>query len=648
MVIIHNKEKKEKTDKNLKSPDRTVVTRYGFEKPIWAVTPEDLYDEDEMVPQDEGEIIKEHVRIIESYSKKDKKILQKVKNKEFEKANILKLKLKSFERSKKPKLDKLISYPLIKDNLEYLPHQQEGAIKILRDMDCRALLADEVGLGKTITAGMVLKELIFRKLAKRILILTPPSLMNQWKEELKSKFNLNFKFVHNKSDWDKPKYFIASLDKVKCFNKKLKRFNHEKAHNIYWDLIIVDEAHKLKDRRTDRWKFVDRLQKKRLLLLTATPFQNDLLELYNLLYLLKRGHLGTLSKFKEKYLLQEDKRHPLNPEELKDKLDEVMIRRKRDETRVKYNKRIAKVIEVNLTDEEYQIYEKIIELLMKRYLNWKEEKIDTKMAIYSILPKITSSSKSSIQSLKRIVNDPKYHLSTKNFAKEILKDYKKIKISSKISILMKVVDKILSKDKHAKIMIYTKHPATLKYIVSKLEPGKLPLIEFFGGLNPGEKDKRIKKFKDKAQILISTDTGSEGLNLQFCNNIINYDLPWNPMRVEQRIGRLDRIGQKKNINVYALATKNTIEEYIIDLIIKKMCCIGLVMGELPVILINMGLDSKGKSGSSKIQERFMNAFIESKDNLEKFAKKIDEVEDQINKGIEEYQITNKLNSDLLD
>jgi len=269
MVIIHNKEKKEKTDKNLKSPDRTVVTRYGFEKPIWAVTPEDLYDEDEMVPQDEGEIIKEHVRIIESYSKKDKKILQKVKNKEFEKANILKLKLKSFERSKKPKLDKLISYPLIKDNLEYLPHQQEGAIKILRDMDCRALLADEVGLGKTITAGMVLKELIFRKLAKRILILTPPSLMNQWKEELKSKFNLNFKFVHNKSDWDKPKYFIASLDKVKCFNKKLKRFNHEKAHNIYWDLIIVDEAHKLKDRRTDRWKFVDRLQKKRLLLLTG-------------------------------------------------------------------------------------------------------------------------------------------------------------------------------------------------------------------------------------------------------------------------------------------------------------------------------------------------------------------------------------------
>jgi len=308
---------------------------------------------------------------------------------------------------------------------------------------------------------------------------------------------------------------------------------------------------------------------------------------------------------------------------------------------------MAKVIEVNLTDEEAQIYKKIIELLIKRYLNWKEEKIDTKMAIYSILPKITSSSKSSIQSLKRIVNDPKYHLSTKDFAKEILKEYKKIKISSKIEILMKVVNKILSKDKHAKIMIYTKHPATLKYIVSKLKPKNLPIVEFFGGLSIDEKDKRIKEFKDNSQILISTDTGSEGLNLQFCNNIINYDLPWNPMSVEQRIGRLDRIGQKRDINVYALATKNTIEEHIVDLIVKKMCCIGLVMGELPVILINMGLDSKGKSGSSKIQERLMNAFIESKDNLEKFAKNIDEVENDINKGVEKYEITNKLNSDLL-
>jgi len=645
MIII---KKKKKGDKNLKKTDIKVVTKYGFEKPIWAVTLEDLYDEDEIIPQDDEKIVKEHIKIIESYSNKDKKILQKIKNKKFENQNILKLKLKPFEIYKKEKLDELLSYPLIKNNLEYLPHQQEGAIRILRDMDCRALLADEVGLGKTITAGMVLKELIFRRLVKRVLILTPPSLMNQWKEELKEKFNLDFKFINTTSDWVKTKYCLASLDRVKWFDKKLKKFKHDKAHEIYWDLIIVDEAHKLKDRRTDRWKFVDKLQKKRLLLLTATPFQNDLLELYNLLYLLKRGHLGTLSKFKEKYLLQEDKRHPLNPEELKTKLDEVMIRRRRDQTKVKYNKRIAKIIEVNLTKEEYQIYENIIELLMKHYLNWKEEKIDTKMAIYSILPKITSSSRSSIQSLKKIVNNPKYHLSTKNFAKEILKNYKKIKINSKIKRLIEVVDNILSKDKQTKIIIYTKHPATLKYIVSKLKPKKLQVVEFFGGLTPKEKNKRINEFKNNAQILISTDTGSEGLNLQFCNNIINYDLPWNPMLVEQRIGRLDRIGQKKEINVYALATKKTIEENIVDLIVKKMCCIGLVMGELPIILINMGLDSIGKSGSNKIQEKLMNAFIESKDNLEKFAKSIDEVEKQINKGVEKYQITKKLNSNLLD
>lgn len=627
--------------------DVRVVTRYGFEKPIWAVTPEELYDEEEVIPKNNEEIVKEHVKVIESYSSKDKDILQKIKDGKFDAEKDLRLKLKYFEDSNKIKFDKLLSYSLIKDNIKYLPHQQEGAIKILKDMDCRVLLADEVGLGKTITAGMVLKELIFRKLAKRVLILVPPSLMNQWEEELKSKFNLNFRLITDKSDWNKIKYGIASLDRVKIFNKKLKKFEHDRAHEIYWDLIVVDEAHKLKDRRTDRWKFVDKLQKKRLLLLTATPFQNDLLELYNLIYLLKRGHLETLSKFKEEYLLQEDKRHPKNPKELKAKLDEVMIRRRKDETNVKYNKRIAKVISVNLTEEEYKIYKEIIELLMRYYLNWKDEKIDTKMALYSILPKITSSSKSSIESLKKIIDDPKYSLTTKDYAKEILKEYDKIKLSSKIKVLIEIVDNVLSQDKNSKLVIYTKHPATLKYIVSNLKPKKLSIVEFFGGLNPNEKNKRIRKFKDKAQILVSTDTGSEGLNLQFCNNIINYDLPWNPMSVEQRIGRLDRIGQENNINVYAIATKNTIEEQIVDLIIKKMCCIGLVMGELPTILINMGLDNRGKSGSSKIQERLMNSFIESKNNLDKFAQNVSEIENQINKGVKEYQITKKLNSDLL-
>jgi SNF2 family DNA or RNA helicase len=148
--------------------------------------------------------------------------------------------------------------------------------------------------------------------------------------------------------------------------------------------------------------------------------------------------------------------------------------------------------------------------------------------------------------------------------------------------------------------------------------------------------------------MISTDAGSEGLNFQFCSNLINYDLPWNPMSVEQRIGRLDRIGQKKNIKVYNLATKDTMEEHVVDLIINKMCCIGLIMGELPIILFNMGLDSSAKSGSIKFEEKLMQAFLESKNNLSRFASEVDKVGEEIKEGISDYEKTKKYTSEILD
>jgi len=135
-----------------------------------------------------------------------------------------------------------------------------------------------------------------------------------------------------------------------------------------------------------------------------------------------------------------------------------------------------------------------------------------------------------------------------------------------------------------------------------------------GGLDREEKSKRIDAFKNgEADILISTDTGAEGLNFQFCRNLINYDLPWNPMSVEQRIGRLDRIGQKRNMYIYSFATKGTMEEHVVDLIINKMCCVGMVIGELPIILFNLGLDGNGTSGKNKIEEKLMNSFIESRE-----------------------------------
>jgi len=564
-------------------------------------------------------------------------ILEKIEKKQFESPSMLKLKMDSGEIAKENKIDSLISWEKVRKNLEYqLPHQPDGALRILRDMNGMALLADEVGLGKTITTGIMLRECIERGLVKRVLILTPPSLVDQWVQELNDKFELEFKIIEKEGDWDKVNFAIASLDRVKTYNREKGKYRHQRAHEISWDLLIVDEAHKLKDKSSVRWDFVDRIQKKRFLILTATPFQNDLIELYNLLHLLKKGHLGTIKEFKNKFLFKGNKRHPLNPRDLKVKLDELMIRRKRSETKVDYKKRIPRIIAIEMTPEEKEIYKGVYELLNKQYFAATGSEINGLLILYSLLPKITSSSRSAIESLQKIIDDPKYHEKTKEIAKRLLEQYKNLKKDSKIEKLVEIVEGIFKENRDSKILIYTRHPSTLSYIVDKLKPYNLKIVEFMGGLTREEKTKKIKEFKEGADILISTDTGAEGLNFQFCNNLINYDLPWNPMSVEQRIGRLDRIGQKRDMNIYSLATKGTMEEKVVDLIINKMCCIGLVIGELPIILFNLGLDGKGEMGMAKIEEMLMEAFIDSKNNLEKFSQDIDKIAEMVEKGIESY------------
>ena len=590
----------------------------------------------------------------------------------FDSSELFKLRMEADEVSSDSEISELISYGEIAKNLSYdLPYQRDGALRLLRDLNATALLADEVGLGKTITAGMVIKEGVSRGWFSRVVILCPPSLVDQWVCEMSEKFDLDFAIVENESDWKKA-YVVASIDRVKIFNRKTGKFRHEAAHEISWDLVIVDEAHKLKERNTVRWRFVDRLRKKRFLLLTATPFQNDLLELYNLLHILKRGHLGTMKEFRKNFLFRGNKRHPLNPVELKKKLEEVMVRRQRSETGVCYKSRIPVIVTVEMTAQEKIIYENTVQLLKSNYFRKDGSEINGALIVFAILPKVTSSSKSAIESLTKIVESEVYHAGTKEFAQGILDDYAKLEVDSKIEKLVSLVKEIRARSDDEKILIYTRHPTTLRYIVEKLQKDEgirnkeqdvrnkeegikdegeeaLRIIEFMGGLDREEKSRRIDSFKrGEADILISTDTGAEGLNFQFCRNLINYDLPWNPMAVEQRIGRLDRIGQARDMYIYSFATKGTMEEHVVDLIINKMCCVGLVIGELPIILFNLGLDAEGRSGRNKIEEKLMASFIEGKGNLEFFARGVDEIAAEIAKGMEEYEREKAENACFLD
>ena len=197
--------------------------------------------------------------------------------------------------------------------VEHLPHQIETVRKVLRRFRGRVLLADEVGLGKTIEACLLLREYLLRGLAKRVLILVPTPLVSQWREELASKFHLEFSTPLRTGTADHLEYW-QNTDRVlasMAFAKSRKRA--ELVAEVPWDLVIVDEAHHCKNRATQNWRLVNALKRRHLFLLSATPVQNNLLELYNLLTLLEPGHLKTETDFKRQYVRRGNPRDPRKP-----------------------------------------------------------------------------------------------------------------------------------------------------------------------------------------------------------------------------------------------------------------------------------------------------------------------------------------------
>ena len=239
-------------------------------------------------------------------------------------------------------------------------------------MQGQAILADEVGLGKTIEAGLILKEYLLRGLVKKVLILTPANLLWQWYHELYEKFDISPGIQRTEWDWSYSDILIASLDTAK-------REPHA-SHilGIPYDLLIIDEAHKLKNSSTLSYRFVNAVQKKYCLMLTATPIQNDLKELYNLIGLIKPGQLGSYRSFKSRFI--QDKRTPKNPQELKELLSQVMVRNRRDEGTVQFTQRIVHPIIVSLTSKEHELYNRVTQFVRAR---------GRRSGLQNILPLIT-------------------------------------------------------------------------------------------------------------------------------------------------------------------------------------------------------------------------------------------------------------------
>lgn len=469
--------------------------------------------------------------------------------------------------------------------LTLLPHQSETAAKVIEDMNGKAILADEVGLGKTIEAGLILKEYMIRGLVKRALILVPASLVSQWTFELNSKFYIHAVAATKSYVWERYDCVVSSIDTAKRSPHK------EIIAEQDFDLIIIDEAHKLKNHKTKNYEFVQSLKKKFCLLLTATPIQNKIEEIFYLVSLLKPGHLGSQSNFLDKY--KNKKLSAVENEHLKSLVNKVMIRNRRIDTGIEWTKRHVETIPIEFNKEEQELY-RAIELLRQ------SDMPPPAFSIMTLQREACSSREAVFFTLKNMLQ--KIEKPSDQYVKYIQFIQQKIDAVKENSKAQKALELIKKIDD--KVIIFTEYRATQLYLQWFLQQHGIKSVPFRGGFKRSKKDWMRDLFKNQVQVLIATEAGGEGINLQFCSHVINYDLPWNPMRLEQRIGRVHRLGQEDDVHIYNFAVRHTIEEHIVNLLTNKIKLFERVVGELDDIL--------AKLDGGSIEEHMMDIFKTSR------------------------------------
>lgn len=531
--------------------------------------------------------------------------------------------------------DSLISIPYIRE-AQTFEYQLKTVKAVMNRLKGRALFSDEVGLGKTVEAGIAMLEYIMRGLVKRVLILTPPSLVQQWENEMKRKFNQDFikaddpEFKKREDAWSHYNKVIASISMAK------RKQHREAIFQEHYDLVIVDEAHHLRNRNTQAWKFVNGINKKYIFLLTATPVQNHLEELYNLITLLKPGQLKTYSYFKRNFIESKDGIEAKNVDKLKGLLSDVMIRNKRSNVDVQFTKRKAYTTIVEFPDTAHEFYEDISTFIRNKYS--EAEPSITRFQLKTLQEQMGSTFTTMVNTLENLSS--KDNLSSfdqkalKRFserAQEVVK--KEAENNPKVEQLISIL-----KNFNDKMLVFTKYKSTQAYLAQLLKDHGFKVAEFHGGLRRKEKEEQITYFKEQADVLVSTEVGGEGRNLQFCNGMINFDLPWNPMAIEQRIGRIHRIGQERDVFVYNLVAKDTIEYYILDLLDRKINMFELVVGEVDAILGNI-------EESADFSDLMMKAWTESADK-QAMQKELEQIGDKLvenkQKLLKQKQLDEKL------
>ena len=509
------------------------------------------------------------------------------------------------------------------NGVEHFPHQIETVRKALRHFRGRVLLADEVGLGKTIEACLLLREYLLRGLVKRVLILVPTPLVSQWREELRSKFGLEFSIPPRTREADRADYW-AGTDRVLVslsFAKSQRRA--EAVAAAPWDLVILDEAHHCKNRATRNWQLINGLKRRHLFLLTATPVQNNLLELYNLLTLLEPGHLKTETDFKRQYVRRGNPRDPRNRQRLRSLLGEVMIRNTRSLVQMDLPPRYAQTLMAHPHGDEETLY-RLLDVYLRRR---KALPPLGRKQLSTLLSASGSHPRSLADSLEKMAGGDADAAAVVNLARGIQHSAKDEKLLE-----------LLRQSGQEKVLVFANFRRTLQHLRALLDQAGIASVTFSGAQSEREKDEAVAALRQLVPVMLCSESGGEGRNLQFANTLINYDLPWNPMRIEQRVGRIHRIGQTREVFIFNLCTAGSLEARLLDLLTDKIRMFELVVGEVGSILGNL-------AGGEEFESLVLNLWLRSHTDKE-LDQSFDELGQTLLDAQEEYLKTKRLDEAL--
>jgi superfamily II DNA or RNA helicase len=516
-----------------------------------------------------------------------------------------------------------------------LPHQIEAVYHhVLRSPKVRFLLADDPGAGKTIMAGLILKELQYRQLVRRVLVVAPGHLKYQWQREMKERFQTPFVIVDRarihstwgENVWEETDRCITSIDFIKQDDVRTT------LASTHWDLVIVDEAHKMaayayETRRgwrvdkTKRYQAGEVLSRctNHMLFLTATPHKGDEENFRLFLDLLRPGF------FAQAELLRESVENEDNPILLR-RLKEDM--RRFDGTKI-FPPRHIQSVKFPLTPAELDLYNGVTHYVRDYYDRARENR-SISFALVILQRRLTSSSHAIYRSLGRrrdrlqellsipdqIRQQSEDYLRVRHISEEELEDMaeeerarveeqleyltiarnieevkaevavvealiaqaEEVRAQEVESKLVHLRDQVLVHLGERKLLVFTEFRDTLDYLVEKLQGWGYDVGVIHGGMSMDDRIQAEHDFRHQHQILVATEAAGEGINLQFCSLMVNYDIPWNPNRLEQRMGRVHRYGQDREVYIWNMISKDTREGQILDRLFEKLDAMREALG----------------------------------------------------------------------